>query len=185
MLDTIESTTEKPAAAPPLVKLPTKRELIEDALRTDPQKSDRAIAKAIGVDHKTVGAARARLGIASPLGNSPVTSPGTDISLAGATDKATAMINALAKPKPRFNPFDPKEECLVAAERLGVAVFVNPRNCVVIANGNVLHGIDEIVQVSFSDLPALIAKLQQLHGEYLKGMWTPDPDPAVDDDGGE
>jgi hypothetical protein len=71
MLDTIESTTENPAGAVPLVDLPTKRELIEDALRADPQKSDRAIAKTLGVDHKTVGAARVRLGIASPQGNSP------------------------------------------------------------------------------------------------------------------
>jgi hypothetical protein len=183
MLDTIERTETSAAELP--LDTTAKRALIETELRKDAGRSDREIARITGADHKTVGSWRVKLGIASPLGNSPVTSPGTDISLAGATDKATPMINALAKPKPRFNPFDPKEECLVAAERLGVAVFVNPRNCVVIANGNVLHGIDEIVQVSFSDLPALIAKLQQLHGEYLNGMWTPDPDPAVDDDGGE
>src|ERR1700694_3737906 len=71
MLDTIQSTIEKPAAELPLVELPTKRELIEDALRTDPQKSDRAIAKSLGVDHKTVGAARARLGVNSPAGKPP------------------------------------------------------------------------------------------------------------------
>jgi hypothetical protein len=179
MLDVVEQTTELP------LDTAAKRALIETELRKDPGRSDREIARITGTDHKTVGSWRAKLGIASPLGNSPVASPGTDISLAGATDKARAMINALAKPKPRFNPFDPKEECLVAAERLGVAVFVNPRNCVVIANGNVLHGIDEIVQVSFFDLPALIAKLQQLNGEYLRGMWTPDPDPDLDDGGGE
>jgi hypothetical protein len=44
-----------------LVELPTKRELIEDALRTDPRRSDREIARIVGCDHKTVGAARAKL----------------------------------------------------------------------------------------------------------------------------
>src|SRR5712672_3002318 len=61
--------------APPLVELPTKRELIEDALRADASRSDRSIADSIGVDHKTVGAARKRLGLPSPLGNSPPASP--------------------------------------------------------------------------------------------------------------
>jgi hypothetical protein len=50
-----------------------KRALIENELRENPQRSDREIARVVGhgVDHKTVGAARERLGIATPLGNSP------------------------------------------------------------------------------------------------------------------
>jgi hypothetical protein len=66
MLDAIE----KSEAELPLVEQPTKRELIEDALRTDANRSDRAIADVLKVDHKTVGAHRKRMGIAS-LGNSP------------------------------------------------------------------------------------------------------------------
>lgn len=38
-----------------------RRELIEDQLRETPADSDRAIAKSLGVDHKTVGAARREL----------------------------------------------------------------------------------------------------------------------------
>jgi hypothetical protein len=52
-----------------------KRALIESELRKDPNRSDHKIAEAVGhrIDHKTVGAARKRLGIAYPLGNSPPT----------------------------------------------------------------------------------------------------------------
>ena len=60
----------------PQTKLDTagKRALIEQELRIDPNRSDREIARVVGhgVDHKTVGAARERMGIASPLGNSPL-----------------------------------------------------------------------------------------------------------------
>jgi hypothetical protein len=50
-----------------------KRALVEAELRKDAGRSDREIARVVGCDHKTVGAARERLGIASPLGNSPPT----------------------------------------------------------------------------------------------------------------
>jgi hypothetical protein len=181
MLDTIE---DHAGAEFELGQQLSKRARIEAELRTNSQRSDREIARVLGdgICHKTVGTARTRLGIAFTVGNSPA-APAT---LEAKTDQAMALINATLHkppPKPRFNPFDPKEDCMVAAERHGVAVFVNPRNCVVIANGNVRDGIDEIVQVSFVDLPALIAKLQELHTEYLNGLWTPDPYP--DDDGGE
>src|ERR1700694_1849777 len=131
MLDTIERTIEKPAAELPLVELPTKRELIEDALRTDPKKSDRAIAKTLGVDHKTVGAARARLGLTnSPAGN-PATSR-TVTNRHGVT-LDPALFPILNSPKPeKFNPFDPDGDSLIVPERLGLAGFVNTRDNVVI-----------------------------------------------------
>jgi hypothetical protein len=52
-----------------------KRALIEKELRDNPQRSNHAIARAVGpsICHKTVAAARERLGIASRLGNSPPT----------------------------------------------------------------------------------------------------------------
>jgi hypothetical protein len=66
MLDTIEkTTTELP------LDTAAKRALIESELRKDPGRSDREIARTVGCDHKTVGSARERLGLASPLGNSP------------------------------------------------------------------------------------------------------------------
>ncbi|MDH2343249.1 hypothetical protein [Bradyrhizobium sp. SSUT77] len=61
----------------PQAKLDTagKRALIEQELRSDPNRSDREIARTVGnaIDHKTVGAARERMGIATHLGNSPPT----------------------------------------------------------------------------------------------------------------
>jgi hypothetical protein len=61
----------------PTAELPldtaTKRERIETALRAGSDRSDREIARIVGVDHKTVGSWREKLGIASPLGNSPPT----------------------------------------------------------------------------------------------------------------
>jgi hypothetical protein len=76
LLDKSETETALDTAA--------KRALIEAELRKDPNRSDRKIADAVGhkIDHKTVGAARERLGIASPLGNSPPPSDQADVSVA-------------------------------------------------------------------------------------------------------
>jgi hypothetical protein len=81
MLDTIEKT----ASELPL-DTAAKRGLIESELRKDAGRSDREIARVVSCDHKTVGAARDRLGIASPLGNSP--QPPTP------TEKRQMLINA-------------------------------------------------------------------------------------------
>jgi hypothetical protein len=94
MLDTIErteTTTELP------LDTTAKRALIETELRKDAGRSDREIARVIGCDHKTVGAARERLGIALPLACniSPPISP-----------------HACPPPpvdKPKYDPFDPQE----------------------------------------------------------------------------
>jgi hypothetical protein len=69
MSEVLEHTNELP------LDTAAKRALIEKQLRENPQRSDREIARAVGNDicHKTVGAHRTRLGIASPLGNSPPT----------------------------------------------------------------------------------------------------------------
>ena len=67
MSEVLERTTEQQ------LDTAAKRALIESELRRDAGRSDREIARIVGCDHKTVGAARERLGIASPLGNSPPT----------------------------------------------------------------------------------------------------------------
>src|ERR1700694_172610 len=174
MLDTIERTIEKPAAELPLVELPTKRELIEDALRTDPKKSDRAIAKTLGVDHKTVGAARARLGLVnSPAGNAGASQPVTSRHGVTLSPELVPILNAAPRTgEKKFNPFDPADDCLIAPERLGLACFVNTRNNVVIANGNVRDGIDEMVQVNPLDLAALIARLSDIASEFRDGVYA-------------
>lgn len=68
MLDTIERTNTTPELP---LDTAAKRALIETELRKDVGRSDREIARIVGCDHKTVGAARERFGIAAPLGNSP------------------------------------------------------------------------------------------------------------------
>lgn len=85
MLDTIDSTTELPLDT----STAGKRERIEQELRANPQRSDREIARVVGCDHKTVGAARERMGIATPLGNSPQPPTPTErrhMLIAGAED---------------------------------------------------------------------------------------------------
>jgi hypothetical protein len=64
----------------PTTELPldttTKRERIKAELCAGSDRSDREIARIVGVDHKTVGSWREKLGIASQLGNSPPTPTG-------------------------------------------------------------------------------------------------------------
>jgi hypothetical protein len=67
MSEVLEHTIELP------LDTAAKRALIESELRKDAGRSDREIARIVGADHKTVGSWRAKLGIASPLGNSPPT----------------------------------------------------------------------------------------------------------------
>lgn len=90
MLDTLErmTTAEQP------LDTTAKRALIEVELRKDAGRSDREIARIIGCDHKTVGAARERLGIASPLGNSP--SGVGDAVVARADVKVSAVVDEMA-----------------------------------------------------------------------------------------
>jgi hypothetical protein len=171
MLDSLE----KPTGELKLVELPTKRELIEDALRTDPQKSDRAIAKCLGVDHKTVGAARARLGANSPMGKPPASQSVTNRNGVTLSPELFPILNAAPRTgEKKFNPFDPSDDCLIAPERLGLACFVNTRNNVVIANGNVRDGIDEMVQVNPIDLAPLIARLSDIASEFRDGVYASD-----------
>lgn len=143
MLDTIERTT----AELPLADQPTKRELIEDALRADPKRSDREIARIVGCDHKTVGAARARL----QQENSPPISP-----------KASPW-----KPEkePEFDPFDKDGEDLVVKHQPAIAIYLNPWNAVVIRQRDDLAG-DSLVFICEEHLAAVISKLSEIHAEF-------------------
>jgi hypothetical protein len=67
MSEVLEHSTELP------LDTAAKRALIESELRKAAGRSDREIARVVGCDHKTVGSARERLGLAFPLGNSPPT----------------------------------------------------------------------------------------------------------------
>jgi len=153
--------------ATPLAELPTKRELLDDALRTNSNRSDREIAREIGVDHKTVGAARARLGLPSPLGNSPpvspVASPGKEISLGEATDKAMAMITALTKPPapPEWDPFEPDSDVLVVPAQPAIAVYENTVGSITIRQpSSDSNEDDELITVRPEHVEKLIARLR-------------------------
>jgi hypothetical protein len=173
MSEGLELTADEP-------KLDTagKRALIEKELRENPQRSDRAIAQAVGhgICHKTVAAARERLGINSPP-LSPRASQGvTNHHGVTLSPELFPILNAPKKTE-RFNPFDPRGEdkdCLIAPERLGLACFVNTRNNVVIANGNMRDGIDDIVQVNPLDLEPLIARLSDIASEFRDGVYASD-----------
>jgi hypothetical protein len=159
------ASTPAESNAPPLVELPTKRELLDDALRTNSNRSDREIAREIGVDHKTVGAARARLGLPSPLGNSPpvspVASPGKEISLGEATNKAVAMIASLTKPaEPEFDPFTANGEDLVIPHQPAVAVYENPFGAVVIRQARGGEDDDPVILIRPEHVEKLIARLR-------------------------
>jgi hypothetical protein len=171
----------------PQVKLDTagKRAVIESELRKDPQRSDRKIAEAVGhgVDHKTIGAARARLGIATPLGNAAASQTVTNRHGVTLSPDLFPILNAAKRTgEKKFNPFDPNDDCLIAPERLGLACFVNTRDNIVIANGNVRDGIDEMVQINPTDLDALIGRLREIQSEIRDGIYLRDddePDDAV------
>lgn len=147
-------------SAPPLAEIPTKRELLEDELRTNAARSDREIARVVGVDHKTVSAARARLGI-SPI-NSPVASPAKEISLGEATDKAVAMIASLTKPAvPEWDPFEPDSDVLVVPAQPAIAVYENTAGSITIRQpSTVSDEDDELITVRPEHVEKLIARLR-------------------------
>jgi hypothetical protein len=154
--------------APPLVEMPTKRELIEDELRINSNRSDREIARIVGCDHKTVGTARERLGIAAPLGNSPTASPpnspATDISLAGATDLAKTMMAAIInKPPavPEWDPFEAGSEEMVIPHQPAIAVYENTAGSLVIRQAcSAYDQEDPIILVRPEHVEKLIARLR-------------------------
>src|SRR4051794_39556607 len=104
----------------PSVGTTEKRSLIEAELHKDPNRSNRQIAAALGnsICHKTVGAARERLGIASPLSISPTVSP--------------TMVPVKPKPPEDENHFLPESETLVLPSQPAIAVYTNGYGQVVI-----------------------------------------------------
>jgi hypothetical protein len=145
MLDLLnKSETETETA----IDTATKRELIETELRTDPNRSDRKIASVVGCDHKTVGAARDRMGIATPLaGNiSPSISP---------------LPPAMVK-EPEYDPFDPKSEDLVIPHQPAIAVYENTSGAVVIIQcASQYDEMDPVILVRPENLDALIVSLRK------------------------
>jgi hypothetical protein len=142
MLDTVEKTEL------PLVELPTKRELIEDALRTDPNRSDREIARVVGCDHKTVGSLRGKI--------LPTTSP--PVSPWKPTPPAVEK-------EPPFDPFDKDGENLVVKHQPAIAIYLNPWDAVVIRQRSD-DGDDPCIFICEEHLTAVISKLSEILCEF-------------------
>jgi hypothetical protein len=140
MLDLLNKPAE--TEKPPLVELPTKRELIEDALRTDPKRSDREIGRICGVDHKTVAKLRGKI---VPT-VSPLVSPWKP---------------EVPTKEPEFDPFDKDGEELVVKHQPAIAIYLNPWDAVVIrqrSDGN----DDPCIFICEEHLPAVISKLSEM-----------------------
>jgi hypothetical protein len=161
MLDVLEgSATEMP------LDTAAKRALIESELRKDAGRSDREIARVVGCDHKTVGAARDRLGLASPLGNSgPPMSASEAIVRAAAGEKVNYPPTtplAPTKPEPEENHFLPECEDLVLPSQPAIAVYTNRYGQIVIrqeATG--YDDEDHFVYICPQHLDALIVRLRR------------------------
>jgi hypothetical protein len=144
MLDTIENTE----AELPLVEQPTKRELIEDALRTDPKRSDREIARICGVDHKTVGSVRGKL---LPIA-SPSVSPAACPPPPGIIDPPK---------EPDYDPFDDPKSMVLRGQP-PTAIYFNNFEQVVICQQRDCSDDDPFIYISTEHLPTVILKLQQM-----------------------
>jgi hypothetical protein len=152
-----ELALDRDALNPPL-DTAAKRALIEAELREDAGRSDREIARVVGCDHKTVGSARERLGIAIPLaGNiSPSISPPACPPPPGVIDP------------PKYDPFDPKEGDMVIPHQPAIAVYGNVAGAVVIIQcTSDMDEADPIIMVRPEHVEKLVAKLRQVAKEVL------------------
>ena len=168
MLDTVDAPAELP------LDTAGKRALIEKELRENPQRSDRAIAAAVGngICHKTVGAARERLGIASPLGNSaeqPRTAAEA-IARAAAGEKVNFPTICPPPPgvvdEPKWDPFAPDSEDMVIHHQPAIAVYENTVGAVVIRQvSDDPDERDPVIQVRPEHVEKLIARLRKVAAE--------------------
>jgi hypothetical protein len=140
---TIERTTTDEL---PLVEQPTKGELIVEALRTNPNRSDREIGRICGVDHKTVAKARGKI---VPIASPPV----------------SPWKPAAVEKEPPFDPFGEDGEDLVVRHQPAIAIYLNPWNAVVIRQRSDDND-DPCVFICEEHLAAVISKLSEIHAEF-------------------
>jgi hypothetical protein len=153
-----------------------KRALIEAELRKDAGRSDRKIAEAVGhgVCHKTVGAARERLGLASPLGNlAQPTSAAEAFTRAAAGEKVNFSVVKCPPPpgvvdEPKYDPFAPECPDMAIQSQPAVSVYENTAGAVVIIQeSSDPHEEDPIIRVRPEHVEKLVAKLRQVAKEAL------------------
>jgi len=140
-----------------------KRELIETELRKDAGRSDREIARIVGCDHKTVGCARARLRLPSPLGNSGAPIP---------TEFRSSVVKCPPPPsvvdEPEYDPFDPRDGDVVIPHQPAIAVYENTSGAVVIRQEmSAREDEDPVILVRPEHVEKLVARLRQVAKEVL------------------
>lgn len=154
-----------------------KRALIEAELRKDTSRSDRKIAEAVGHDicHKTVGAHRVRLGIASPgktreellLDTMPHIDPKSPAFVADAAKveagaAAEAIREKLGLNEKEENHFLPESESLVLPSQPAIAVYTNRYEQIVIRQEATGYQDDDyFVYICPQHLDALIVRLRK------------------------
>jgi hypothetical protein len=144
MLDTVE-----PPAELPLDTAAAKRERIETELRTDPKRSDREIARAVGCDHKTVGNIRGKI--------VPTASPPISLWKPPPPEK-----------EPEYDPFDDPPSVVLRGQPR-TAIYFNNFEQVVICQQRDCPEDDPFVYISLEHLPTVIAKLQQMMKRAANG----------------
>jgi hypothetical protein len=158
MSEVLENTIELP------LDTAAKRALIETELRKDAGRSDRKIADVVGhgICHKTVGAARERLGIASPLGN--LAPPTAAIVRLG--DKCPPPPGVVDEPK--YDPFDPKLGDMVIQHQPAIAIYENPFGAIVIRQECTARDDDDpVIIIRPEHVEKLVAKLRQVAKDAL------------------
>jgi hypothetical protein len=146
MSEVLENTIELP------LDTAAKRALIETELRKDAGRSDREIARVVGVDHKTVAAHRAKL---LPTASPPI-SPRVCPPPPGVVDE------------PKYDPFAPGCADMVVQSQPAIAVYENTVGAIVIIQeSSDPHEEDPIIRVRPEHVEKLVAKLRQVAKEAL------------------
>jgi hypothetical protein len=143
MSEVLELTTTESA-----LDTAAKRALIETELRKDAGRSDREIARIVGCDHKTVGAARGKV-VPIP---SPSVSPAACPPPPGIIDPPK---------EPDYDPFDDPKSMVLRGQP-PTAIYFNNFEQVVICQQRDCSDDDPFIYISTEHLPTVILKLQQM-----------------------
>jgi hypothetical protein len=141
----------------------TRREEIEREIASNPERSNREIARQVGADHKTVGSVRSRMAApknspapaSEAVGNSPLPQTGDDDD----DEKPLGMDDG------RFDWHLIPNSAIVIPPRMKVAALIDPQTgCLVIAQDRVslLCERDAVIEIAPHDIASFIARLIEI-----------------------
>lgn len=180
MLETLIPTSSAPLAPiPPLTSRAERREAIDRELQADPRRSDHAIARIVGCDHKTVSARRREI---SPPDSPPTPTERRHIMIEGVKDfdahfprptAEEAVDNAIAKGVTLASDQEDDGEAIdfswndtdavVVPEQLATAVYRNPAGEIVIRQKR-WPDDDHVVFITPDVAPRFLEKLTEIMG---------------------